>query len=291
MTRGDRLGHSWRDGRLLYPGLASDFACMIRAALALYEATGERRYLEQALAWQRALDAPLRQSGQRRLFPHRRRRRGPGGAPGARPATTRRPTRTRSRRKIWCGSRRSPATTHGAQQADRLFDGVLARRGRQPVRPCRAAQRARPAAARRRDRRHRDRDARAEALADGRALKLPFLDRIVLRAPHAARTAAPSHPAQDKIAAAPPTRGFVVRRTRPCSLPVGRDRPDKQPRRHGDRRRNASRGPIRARTNSQLADRHCRKRLRLPAIHRFVATADFGKLTDGPPARSTSPRR
>ena len=25
MTRGDRLGHSWREGRLLFPGLASDF--------------------------------------------------------------------------------------------------------------------------------------------------------------------------------------------------------------------------------------------------------------------------
>ena len=25
-ARDDRLGHSWRDGRLLYPGLASDFA-------------------------------------------------------------------------------------------------------------------------------------------------------------------------------------------------------------------------------------------------------------------------
>ena len=42
MTKGDRLGHSWRDGKLLFPGLASDFAAMIRAALALYEATGER---------------------------------------------------------------------------------------------------------------------------------------------------------------------------------------------------------------------------------------------------------
>jgi hypothetical protein len=29
---------------------------MIRAALALYEATGEQRYLDQALTWQRALD-------------------------------------------------------------------------------------------------------------------------------------------------------------------------------------------------------------------------------------------
>src|SRR5688572_4184197 len=37
MTRGDRLGHSWREGRLLFPGLASDYAAMIRGALALYE--------------------------------------------------------------------------------------------------------------------------------------------------------------------------------------------------------------------------------------------------------------
>ena len=56
MTRGDRLGHSWRAGQLKFPGLASDFAAMIRAALALYEATGEQKYLDQALAWQRALD-------------------------------------------------------------------------------------------------------------------------------------------------------------------------------------------------------------------------------------------
>jgi len=56
MSKGDRLGHSWRQGQLKFPGLASDFAAMIRAALALYEATGEPRYLEQALAWQRALD-------------------------------------------------------------------------------------------------------------------------------------------------------------------------------------------------------------------------------------------
>ncbi len=56
MTRDDRLGHSWRQGQLKFPGLASDFAAMIRAALALYEATGQRPYLDQALAWQRALD-------------------------------------------------------------------------------------------------------------------------------------------------------------------------------------------------------------------------------------------
>jgi uncharacterized protein YyaL (SSP411 family) len=56
MTRGDRLGHSWRNGQLKFPGLASDFAAMIRAALALYEATGRQSYLAQAVAWQRALD-------------------------------------------------------------------------------------------------------------------------------------------------------------------------------------------------------------------------------------------
>jgi uncharacterized protein len=56
MTRGDRLGHSWRDGKLLFPGLASDHAAMIRASLALHEATGERSYLDQAVHWQAALD-------------------------------------------------------------------------------------------------------------------------------------------------------------------------------------------------------------------------------------------
>jgi uncharacterized protein YyaL (SSP411 family) len=56
MMRGDRLGHCWREGQLKFPGLASDFAAMIRAALALYEATGQQNYLAQALAWQHALD-------------------------------------------------------------------------------------------------------------------------------------------------------------------------------------------------------------------------------------------
>src|SRR5262245_50135501 len=53
MTHGDRLGHSWRQGQLKFPGLASDFAAMIRAALSLFEATGRQNYLEQALSWQR----------------------------------------------------------------------------------------------------------------------------------------------------------------------------------------------------------------------------------------------
>ena len=56
MTRGDRLGHSWRAGQAAVPRPRLGPRRMIRAALALYEATGERAYLEQALAWQRALD-------------------------------------------------------------------------------------------------------------------------------------------------------------------------------------------------------------------------------------------
>jgi uncharacterized protein YyaL (SSP411 family) len=56
MSRADRLGHSWRAGQLKFPGLASDFAAMTRAALALYEATGRQGYLDQAVTWQHALD-------------------------------------------------------------------------------------------------------------------------------------------------------------------------------------------------------------------------------------------
>jgi hypothetical protein len=56
MARGDRLGHSWRQGKLKFPGLASDYAAMIRAALALYEATGRTSFLDHALQWQRVLD-------------------------------------------------------------------------------------------------------------------------------------------------------------------------------------------------------------------------------------------
>ncbi|MBN8968626.1 MAG: thioredoxin domain-containing protein [Rhizobiales bacterium] len=56
MTRNGRLGHSWRAGKLMLPGLASDYAAMIRAALALYEATGDAPFLNQAIAWQDMLD-------------------------------------------------------------------------------------------------------------------------------------------------------------------------------------------------------------------------------------------
>jgi uncharacterized protein YyaL (SSP411 family) len=68
MSRGERLGHSWRQGRLLFPGLASDHAAMTRAALALFEATGERRYLDHAVSWQQVLDRHYGQPGAGRYY-------------------------------------------------------------------------------------------------------------------------------------------------------------------------------------------------------------------------------
>src|SRR3546814_3065026 len=42
---------SWRDDKLVFPGLLDDYANMMRAALALFEATGSPDYLAQARAW------------------------------------------------------------------------------------------------------------------------------------------------------------------------------------------------------------------------------------------------
>jgi uncharacterized protein YyaL (SSP411 family) len=47
-SRGDRLAHSTRAGKQTFPGLATDYAAMIKAALALHSATHEQSYLEDA---------------------------------------------------------------------------------------------------------------------------------------------------------------------------------------------------------------------------------------------------
>ncbi|HIJ44794.1 MAG TPA: thioredoxin domain-containing protein [Rhodospirillaceae bacterium] len=51
MIENGRLRHSWRRGRLRHAAVVDDYANMCRAALALYEATGGRLYLERAEAW------------------------------------------------------------------------------------------------------------------------------------------------------------------------------------------------------------------------------------------------
>lgn len=48
MSRHGQLGHSWRNGSLIFPGFALDHAAMMRAALALHEATSKALYLEDA---------------------------------------------------------------------------------------------------------------------------------------------------------------------------------------------------------------------------------------------------
>lgn len=52
-----RLGHSWRNDTLIFPGLLDDYAAMMRAALALFEATGSPDYLRQAQAWAETVES------------------------------------------------------------------------------------------------------------------------------------------------------------------------------------------------------------------------------------------
>jgi uncharacterized protein YyaL (SSP411 family) len=56
MDADGRLSHSWRAGRRNHPAIADDYANLSRAALALFEATGEARYLDQAERWTAVLD-------------------------------------------------------------------------------------------------------------------------------------------------------------------------------------------------------------------------------------------
>ena len=51
MSRGDRLTHSLRGGRLQAVAMLDDYAQMARAALLLYEVTGKEDTLRQAIRW------------------------------------------------------------------------------------------------------------------------------------------------------------------------------------------------------------------------------------------------
>jgi hypothetical protein len=213
MTQGDRLGHSYRAGKVLFPGLASDFAAMIRAALALYEATGERALLAQALAWQRAFDAHYADADSGGYFwsaddasdlllrPH-------ATQDDATPNPNAVAAQNLVRLAVLLGDDKWRA------QADRLIEGILS-----------AAERnlfGHVALLNALDLRLRG----AEIVATGpdaerfaqAALKLPFLARIVLRAASAADLPA-THPAQEKLKAAPGSAAFVCVGST-CSLPV-----------------------------------------------------------------------
>ena len=215
MAHGDRLGHSWREGKLLVPGLASDHAAMIRAALALHEATGEHAYLERALAWQGTLDRHYANHGNGGYFLTADDAEGLVVRPSA---TTDDATPNPNALAAQNLVRLAVFTGQHAwrDKADRLFDAIAARAGENLFAHLallnaldlllRAAEIVVAGA-----------DAHAgELLAAAR--KLPFLDRIVLRASPALPAA---HPAQAKIKAAAESAAFVcVGDT--CSLPVTR---------------------------------------------------------------------
>ena len=116
MTRGDRLGHSWRQGQLKFPGLASDFAAMIRAALALYEATGRAELSRSGAGLAARARSRLCQRRNRNLLSHRRRCRRPCHPPGLRPPTRPRRTTTRSPHKTSSAWRCLPATIAGGKR-------------------------------------------------------------------------------------------------------------------------------------------------------------------------------
>ncbi len=213
MTVGaSRLGHSFRAGRTLYPGLASDYAAMIRAALALYEVSGEPGLLEQALTWQAALDRHYADadSGGYYLTAD------DAGDLLLRPHATADDATPNANSVAAANLVRLAAFTGDAQwrdKADRLIEGILARAGHNlfgHVALLNALD-------------LRLRAAEIVVTGDERlaqaALKLPFLDRIVLRARSSADLPA-GHPAQDKLRAASGAAAFICVGER-CSLPVG----------------------------------------------------------------------
>jgi uncharacterized protein len=215
MTRGDRLGHSWREGKLLFPGLASDFAAMIKAALALNEATGEGAYLDRAIAWQRALDRHYAHPANGGYFLTADDAEGLVTRPGA---TT--DDATPNHNAIIAQNLVRLAVLSGDDQwrtaADRLFDGLLPYAAENLFMHV-ALLNALDLRLRAAEIIVTGPDAEAFAAA---ALKLPAVDRIVRRAANAGAIA-PSHAAYGALANAPATAAFICVAEK-CSLPVAR---------------------------------------------------------------------
>ena len=215
MNRDGRLGHSWRAGRLVVPGMASDYAAMIRAALALFEASGERQCLDLALLWQRAFDRHYANETNGGYYLTADDAEGLVVRPSATvDDATPNPNALAAQNFIRL------ALFAGADawrtMADRLFDGLL------PL----AAQSllSHMALLNALDLRLRA----AQIVVTGpdyerfaaAALKVPFIDRIVMRAPKA-EALSPTHPAQAKIAAAPDSSAYICV-GEICSLPLVR---------------------------------------------------------------------
>ncbi len=215
MHHGDRLGHSWRAGKLLYPGLASDHANMIRAALALHEATGEPGYLERALAWQATLDRHYANHETGGYFFTADDAEGLVVRPNATAdEATPNPNSVSAHNLI----RLALVSGQDAwrAQADKLFDGVLPLAADNLFMHL-ALFNALDLRLRAAEIVVAGKGGAADALTEA-ALRLPALDRIVLRAPSPDALPA-THPAQEKIKAAPGAAAFICVGER-CSLPV-----------------------------------------------------------------------
>jgi uncharacterized protein len=213
MTRDDRLGHSWREGRLVFPGLSSDYGAMIRAAIALHQATGEGAYLDRAIAWSAALQ---------------RHHADPAGgyflsADDAEGLIVRlnvtiddaipNPNALQAQNLVRLALLAGDDSFR--ERADRLFDGLLPLAGENLF--------GHAALLSALDLRLSQAEIicvgpRAGEFAEA-ALRLPFLDRTLVRAPNA--NALPArHPARAMIASAPKQGAAFVCQGERCSLPL-----------------------------------------------------------------------
>ncbi|TAK46775.1 MAG: thioredoxin domain-containing protein [Xanthobacteraceae bacterium] len=216
MTRHDRLGHSCRAGKVLFPGLASDHAAMVRAALALHEASGEGGFLERALAWQGALEDHFADTSHGGYFLTA------DDAEGliVRPHGTVDDAIPNHNSLIAHNLVRLAALTGDArwrQRAHELFDALLPLAADNLFGHL-ALLNALDLHLTGRDIVVTGDDEQADALVAA-ALALPFVSRTVLRAPDAARLA-PDHPARAMIAAAKEGAAAFVCHGQSCAPPV-----------------------------------------------------------------------
>ncbi len=214
MTRDNRLGHSWRAGGLLFPGLSSDYGAMIRAALALHRATGEGRYLDRAVEWEALLEKHHASPETGGYFLTA----GDGGELIVRPNSTRDDAIPNPHAWMAQNLVRLAALTGRysyREKADRLFAGVL------PLAATNLFGHAALLAAL--DTRLRLAEivvtgSRADAFAKA-ALRESFLASALLRAADA--SALPeAHPARAKVAATAGEGAAFICRGAVCSLPV-----------------------------------------------------------------------
>jgi uncharacterized protein len=213
MSRGERLGHSWRDGRLLVPGLASDHTAMIRAGLALHEATAEIEYFDRALGWQGTLDRHYANAETGGYYLTANDAQGLVVRPSATtddatPNANGMAAQNLVRLFVLSGQ------LAWREQADRLFEGVLSRAGDNLFGHLSLLNAL--------DLRLRvaeivvtGDDAQARSLLAA-ARKLPFLERTVVHAPATLRA---TRAGQEKIAASTESAAFVCL-GETCSLPV-----------------------------------------------------------------------